>query len=134
MIFAANSALTNKSSALGRFRSAKTFPELGVNSRLGTSPVLTFPPTARKLKPLPDQIQFPFRGSRFQIFCLIVCAHLPTDLRLISAKPSLWRTAGGKPVSRMSESTSQMSLRGCSGFSGTASVICQKWHKVAVEN
>jgi hypothetical protein len=96
MIFAANSALTNKSSALGRFRSAKTFPELGVNSRLGTSPVLTFPPTARKLKPLPDQIQFPFRGSRFQIFCLIVCAHLPTDLRLIKCETELVAYRGRK--------------------------------------
>src|ERR1700681_1355792 len=34
MIFAANSALTNRSSASGRFRSANTFPELGADSRL----------------------------------------------------------------------------------------------------
>src|SRR5713101_5869168 len=40
MIFAASSAFANRSSAFGRFRSAKTFPELGVDSRLGTFTLL----------------------------------------------------------------------------------------------
>src|SRR5215472_1792233 len=35
MILAANSAFASRSSACGRFRSANTFPELGVYSRLG---------------------------------------------------------------------------------------------------
>ena len=34
MTFAANSALASRSSAFGRFKSAKTFPELFVNSRI----------------------------------------------------------------------------------------------------
>src|SRR5579871_3205505 len=42
MIFAANSALTSRSSGRGRFRSAKTFPELGVDSLFVIFPLLTF--------------------------------------------------------------------------------------------
>src|SRR6202166_1780493 len=44
MIFAANSAFANRSSACGRFRSANTFPELGVDSRLGIFLLLTSQP------------------------------------------------------------------------------------------
>src|SRR5580693_4598991 len=70
----------------------------------------------------------------------IVCTHLPNrlgktpqDLRAFmllpicawyKAKPSFCRTVGGKPVSRSSESTSQINLRGCSDFSGTNDIHC----------
>src|SRR5260370_23784660 len=48
MIFAANSAFTNRSSACGRFRSANTFPELGENSRLCIFLLLTSRPACEQ--------------------------------------------------------------------------------------
>jgi hypothetical protein len=56
------------------------------------------------------------------------------DLRLVQRETELLTTMGGKLVSRSSESMSQISLRVCSGFTGTASIVCQSWHKVAGEN
>src|SRR5580692_11639354 len=48
MIFAANPAFANRSSACGRLRSAKTFPELGVDSRLGIFILLTSRPVCEQ--------------------------------------------------------------------------------------
>src|ERR1039458_5851976 len=67
MIFAANSAFASRSSALGRFRSAKTFPELGVNSLLGIFPLLTFPPACAQGEAAVGSNPIPVAGSQLQM-------------------------------------------------------------------
>src|SRR5215831_16316200 len=67
MIFADNSAFAKRSSAFGSFRSANTFPEPGVNFRLGISITSLPGQLVCKLEPLPDQFHFSKAGSRFPI-------------------------------------------------------------------
>src|SRR5690349_16302731 len=50
MIFVANSALASRSSASGRLRSAKTFPELGVNTRFAIFLLLTSGPNFERVE------------------------------------------------------------------------------------
>src|ERR1019366_6899051 len=49
IIFADNSAFASRSSACGRFKSAKTFPELGVYSRFGIFPLFTSRPACAQV-------------------------------------------------------------------------------------
>src|ERR1041385_6120273 len=67
MIFAANSALAKRSSACGRFRSANTFPELGVNSRFGIFPLLISPPAFAQVEAVDGSDPIPVVGSRFRM-------------------------------------------------------------------
>src|ERR1035437_9362176 len=66
MILAASSAFASRSSACGRFRSAKTFPELGVNSRLGIFPLLTSRPVCAQVEAAAGSGPVPVAGSRFR--------------------------------------------------------------------
>src|ERR1017187_2429491 len=105
MILAASSAFASRSSACGRFRSAKTFPELGVNSRLGIFPLLTSRPVCAQVEAAAGSGPVPVAGSRFRRLpsfgrhedvnrfpelcyehrairpARIVCAHLPDRFR-----------------------------------------------------
>src|ERR1035438_200866 len=66
MIFAANSAFASRSSACGRFRSANTFPELGVKSRLGIFHLLTSRPACAQDEAVDGSDPIPVVGSRFR--------------------------------------------------------------------
>src|ERR1041385_7199945 len=66
MIFAANSALAKRSSACGRFRSANTFPELGVNSRFGIFPLLISPPAFAQVEAVDGSDPILVAGWRFR--------------------------------------------------------------------
>src|SRR6266699_3895672 len=64
MIFAANSAFASRSSACGRFKSANTFPELGVNSRLGIFLLLTSRPAYAQVGAFAGSDPIPVLGSQ----------------------------------------------------------------------
>src|ERR1043165_3674071 len=67
MIFAANSALANKSSACGRFRSANTFPELDVNSRVGIFSLLYSLPVCSQVEAVDGSDPIHVVGWRFRM-------------------------------------------------------------------